>query len=111
MVYLFAEPPHDKSRLLRDREAQLARAKRLFETFAGFGAPRIAGKRVDTVMPEALVDLGALRGVIYTRDHGGGRRNYIHFMDDPPRLMCDPDGRQLYVRGGSYCITHRGIEG
>ena len=58
-----------------------------------------------------LVDLGALRGVIYTRDHGGIKRTYIHFMDDPPRLACDPDGRQLYVLGGSYRITRRGIEG
>jgi hypothetical protein len=58
-----------------------------------------------------LVDLGALRGVVYTKDHGGARRTYIHFMDDPPRLLCDARGRQLYVQGGSYRITQRGIEG
>ena len=39
------------------------------------------------------------------------RRTYIHFMDDPPRLLCDARGRQLYVQGGSYRITQRGIEG
>jgi len=59
----------------------------------------------------ALVDLGALRGVIYTRDQDGTQRTYIHFMDDPPRLACDARGRQLYVLGGSYRITRRGIEG
>ena len=55
--------------------------------------------------------MGALRGVVYTKDLGGTKRTYIHFMDDPPRLMCDAQGRQLYVLGGSYRITHRGIEG
>jgi hypothetical protein len=55
--------------------------------------------------------MGALRGLVYSKDHGGTKRTYIHFMDDPPRLMCDPDGRQLYVLGGSYRVTQRGIEG
>jgi hypothetical protein len=62
-------------------------------------------------LPDALVDLGALRGVVYTKDHDAAKRTYIHFMDDPPRLVCDREGRQLYVLGGSYRITHRGIEG
>jgi hypothetical protein len=66
---------------------------------------------LNTVTPKTLVDLGALRAVIYTKDGGGNRRTYIHFMAEPPRLMCSADGRQLYVRGGSYRVTRRGIEG
>ena len=90
---------------------QLAQAQRLFATFAGFEPRRIACARIDRHVPDVLVDLGALRGVVYTKDHGGARRTYIHFMDDPPRLLCDARGRQLYVQGGSYRITQRGIEG
>ena len=55
--------------------------------------------------------MGALRGVVYTKDHGKAKRTFIHFMDDPPRLLCDAKGRQLYVLGGSYRVTRRGIEG
>jgi hypothetical protein len=61
--------------------------------------------------PRSILDLGALRGVIYTRDFGGTRRTYVHFMEDPPRLACDGQGRQLFVVGGSYRVTSRGIEG
>ena len=53
------------------------------------------------------MDMGALRGLVYSKDTEG-QRTYIHFMDDPPQLMCDADGRQLYVLGGSYRITQRG---
>jgi hypothetical protein len=93
------------------RCARLARARRLFAAFAGCPASSIAARRIDRRIPDVLVDLGALRGVVYTRDHGGVSRTYIHFMDDPPRLACDAHGRQLYVLGGSYRITRRGIEG
>jgi len=32
-------------------------------------------------------------------------------METPPLLACDPSGTQLYVVGGRYRITERGIEG
>jgi hypothetical protein len=60
---------------------------------------------------QTLVDLGALRAVIYTRDRCARRSTYIHFMAAPPRLVCDSNGRQLYILGGNYRITRRGIEG
>lgn len=60
----------------------------------------------------ALVDLGALRGLIYSRCiNDGPMRTFIHFMEDPPRLMCDARGRKLFVVGGTYRVTRRGIEG
>jgi len=74
---------------------------------------RIIRRRCDRMMPKVLVDLGALRGLIYSADRDGcGRvKTFIHFMETPPRLMCDPQGNQLYVIGGRYRITRRGIEG
>jgi hypothetical protein len=96
---------------MQQRERELARARRLFEAFAGFAAPRVASPRIERTVPEVLVDLGALRGVVYTKDHREPRRTYIHFMEDPPRLLCDARGRQLYVLGGTYRVTRRGLEG
>jgi hypothetical protein len=32
-------------------------------------------------------------------------------MDDPPRLVADVTGRRLFIVGGSYRVTARGIEG
>ena len=111
MSYVHETPSDAESRSTEHHDRELSRARRLFATFAGFTAPRVATRRVDRAVPDVLVDLAALRGVVYTKDHGGTRRTYIHFMDDPPRLLCDADGRQLYVLGGSYRITRRGIEG
>jgi hypothetical protein len=54
-----------------------------------------------------------LRGLIYSSDRGqcGAPRTFIHFLRTPPRLACDPAGRQLYILGGRYRVTRRGIEG
>jgi hypothetical protein len=64
-------------------------------------------------MPRVLVQFGELRGLIYATDRGrpGMGRTYIHFMERPPLLACNSRGDQLYVLGGDYRITRRGIEG
>jgi hypothetical protein len=60
-----------------------------------------------------VVELGELVGLVYRSDKGqrGEPRNYIHFMQDPPRLVSNVEGTQLYIVGGSYRVTRRGIEG
>jgi len=65
------------------------------------------------VIPDVLVQIGRLKGVIYSSDRGrrGRSRTYVHFMETPPTLACDPGGTQLYVIGGRYRVTPRGIEG
>ena len=62
---------------------------------------------------QVQVDLGELRGLIYRSPRGPEQRprTFIHFFETPARLSCDPSGRQLYIHGGNYCVTHRGIEG
>lgn len=63
-------------------------------------------------MPPVVVDLGELLAVVYRSSKWVGYpRTYIHYMEDPPRLASDVEGRRLYVVGGSYRITARGIEG
>lgn len=59
------------------------------------------------------VDLGELRGLIYRSSRGpvARPRTFIHFFETPARLTSDPSGRQLYIHGGNYQVTRRGIEG
>jgi hypothetical protein len=65
------------------------------------------------VIPPILIQLGDLVGLIYRSDkwHGGDPRTYIHFMRERPRLLCDTEGRRLFLIGGNYRVTQRGIEG
>ena len=99
-------------------ERCLEEGKELYRVFHNTPARRIVRRRYDRHceqmrLPDTLVDLGSLRGLIYSadRDGCGVAKTFIHFMETPPRLMCDPRGNQLYVVGGRYRVTRRGIEG
>jgi len=85
----------------------------LFRRFHRFQESGVIRHPCRRMIPKVLVKLGHLRGLIYSSDRGCPQRhrNYIHFMETPPLLACDSEGRQLYVIGGNYQVTHRGIEG
>jgi hypothetical protein len=90
----------------------LAAGHKLFRSFHCFPAGRVTIQACRRQIPRILVRLGRLKGVIYSSDRGGrGMKTYIHFMNTPPMLACDTHGRQLYVLGGRYRVTERGIEG
>ena len=60
------------------------------------------------------VRLGELLGVIYRSDRldaGRRPRAYIHLMRTPPHLVSNLNGTQLYIVGGRYRVTRRGIVG
>ena len=64
------------------------------------------------IVPPVVVELGRLAALVYRSDKWVGRpRTYIHVLEDPPRLVSDPAGRRLFIVGGSYRVTSRGIEG
>lgn len=92
---------------------RLREAQGLFRSFHCFDAPRVLRSPCQRVIPEVLVNLGELRGLIYRSDRGqcGQPRTFVHFFETPTRLTCDPRGRQLYIQGGRYRVTTRGIEG
>jgi len=94
-----------------DRDCDQARE--LFERFHCFTATRVIRRPCRRVIPPALAYLGQLRGLIYSSDRGqpGRPRTFIHLMETPPTLACDPAGSQLYILGGRYRVTSRGIEG
>lgn len=64
-------------------------------------------------IPEVLVSLGELHAIEYKAAKGErGKETYRHvFHKEKPIVCCDPRGRDLYIVGGSYHITERGIEG
>jgi len=106
MAYVPAEDAESSG-----REAECA--DRLFRIFHRFPPWRVMRASHSRRIPSVLVDLGRLRGLIYASDRGcrGVPRTYIHFMRSRPRLTCDTGGRQLFIIGGRYRVTRKGIEG
>lgn len=87
-------------------------AATLYRRFTQSSAAKIQQVTHTRLMPPVVVDLGQLAGLVYRSSKWVGRpRTYIHFMDDPPRLVSDITGRRLFIVGGSYRVTRRGIEG
>lgn len=85
----------------------------LYRAFNGFEPSRVLKVQHPRVIPPLVVELGALVGLIYRSDKSqrGQARTYIHRMENPPRLVSNIEGTQLYIVGGSYQVTPRGIEG
>jgi hypothetical protein len=88
-------------------------ARSLFERFHCYPSPQLIRQSCHRLMPSVLVRLGELRGLIYRAERGrrGCPQTFIHFLGEPAQLACDPQGRQLYILGGRYRVTSRGIEG
>lgn len=97
---------------LNDRQ-QLHLGELLYRQFNRFGPARIERIHHPRLIPPVVVELGELAGLIYRSDkwQPGRPRTYIHFMENPPRLVSNVKGTQLYIIGGNYKITTRGIEG
>ncbi len=91
----------------------VTQGEKLYQTFNGFEASKVEKVSHMRVIPPVVVELGELVGVIYRSDKGqpGQPLTYIHRMEDPPRLVSNIEGNQLYIVGGNYRITSQGIEG
>ena len=85
----------------------------LYQQFNQFEASHIVRIKYPRLIPPVVVELGELVGLIYRSDkwQPGQPRSYIHLMQDPPHLVSNVEGTQLYILGGSYRITEHGIEG
>ena len=91
----------------------MRRARELFHQFHCFPPQRLIRLSRDRAIPKLLVHVGELRGLIYRSDRGqrGQPRTFVHFFKNPALLTSDPRGQQLYILGGNYRVTPRGIEG
>jgi hypothetical protein len=82
-----------------------------------FGSPcacHMTRRRLTRIVRLPLKPVGELRGVIYRtrRVPGEVPKNYVHFFQGrSPLLVTNPMGTRLYIVGGHYRVTQRGIEG
>jgi len=92
--------------------AAVRSAATLYRQFTRMPARSLERVAHARMMPPVVLELGRLAGLVYRSSKWVGHpRTYIHFMDDPPRLVSDVTGRRLFIVGGSYRVTERGIEG
>ena len=113
MAYILSIRSSEPADAVQDCDSSLDTARQLFESFHSFAPPRTLRRQCPRLMPKVLVNLGELRGLIYSSDKEqcGRPRTFIHFMETPPLLASDAGGKQLYIVGGNYRVTSRGIEG
>lgn len=92
------------------REKRLRAAVKLREDFTGERADRIDSVPKPVVPDEALA-IGDVIGIIYETSRDGRKEKYIHQFAKGarPLLIASYDGRQLFMLGGAYDFTARGI--
>jgi hypothetical protein len=88
-------------------------ARSLFRSFHHFSPFGLRRSRCRRTPPRLMVQVGQLKGLIYASDRGqcGRPRTFVHFLETPATLAANPEGTQLYILGGRYRVTHKGIVG
>ena len=92
------------------KNALIRKAAGLYERFSGHEA--IEGERVRVApLPAVGVCIGEVDGIMYTTVRDGVTEKYIHKFHaaDKPRFVVSPDGKRLFMIGGRYDFTERGI--
>ena len=97
-------PNHGANRL------EFLKAAMLYENFTGHGGEVIA-KVPMPIMPKALAVIGEIDGIMYDTYRDGKLEKYVHRFSKKARpLFCvSPDGSQIFLIGGSYKFTERGV--
>lgn len=86
------------------------KAAALYTDFTGHEYPRLSKVSIPS-LPEAGVAIGQVDGIMYSTVRDGVPEKYIHRFkrSSRPLMISSPDGKQLYLIGGSYDFTERGI--
>jgi len=89
---------------------QIERAADLYERFTGHDALELGRVKVPA-MPAVGVAIGEVDGILYSTIRDGVLEKYIHKFrkSDRPLFVVSPDGKVLYLLGGDYNFTERGI--
>jgi hypothetical protein len=92
------------------KRAQIRHAAELYSEFSGHDADEFQMVQ-KPVIPDVLTVIGELEGVIYSTVRDNEAERYIHKFraKSRPMLCVGPDGNQLFLIGGSYHFTERGI--
>lgn len=107
-------PPSSKAgkrvKMPKSMSADAKKAASLYRRFSGH-EPESIGKIKVPPMPKVAVAVGEIDGVLYTTVRDGKTEKYIHkfHSKDKPLFAVSPDGKQLFLIGGNYRFTERGI--
>lgn len=98
------------TRVTKKKRRKLKAAAKLYEDFTGDVPQYIEKVYID--LPEVVWLLGELDAVQYTCFRDGVKEHYIHTFKKSSRpLLCvDETGSAIFVVGGRYRVTDRGIE-
>lgn len=95
-------------------DSDLGEACALYRQFTGRAPGRLAIARLPRTAPGVLVDLGELTALVYRAarraDAPSRAESYVHRFESPPRLLADATGRHLFIAGGRFRVTRRGIQ-
>ena len=92
------------------KRAKVEKAADLYERFTGHDADDVVS--IDKPeMPDVLLAVGEIDGVMYSTVRDGVAEKYIHKFKKScrPIFAVSHDGKQLYMLGGAYDFTERGI--
>lgn len=110
-------PPEEMDEIRRDVQKQMTgkgaavrKAAALYTDFTGHEDVKITKVSV-AGLPKAALAIGQVDGILYSTVRDGQHEKYIHRFKSSsrPLLLSSPDGKQLYLIGGSYDFTERGI--
>lgn len=101
--------PRKKSKSASRKAIKQATVK--YQDFHGEEPTSVHKMRIGAT-PKVLYTLGDLHSVTYVADRDGRRNLFVHKfkVKNRPLLTVTKDGRQLYMLGGAYSVTDRGIE-
>lgn len=91
------------------KQAQVNDGMQLFGAFTGHKGNLLSLKK--PTIPNVMLVVGQCDGVMYTTVRDGKVEKYLHqFKESARPLLCSSsDGKQLFMLGGAYDFTDRGI--
>lgn len=92
------------------RHAKVKNASDLYERFTGHNADEVVS--VDKPeLPDVMLVIGEIDGIMYSTVRDGELEKYIHKFSKScrPTFAVSHDGKQLFMLGGAYNFTERGI--
>jgi hypothetical protein len=103
-------PVPPSSRVTQRQQIQLEDAAQLYADFSGH-EPEIVGTLDKPIIPDVLIGIGDIDGIMYSTVRDGKLEKYVHQFkkSSRPLFAVSHDGKQLYMLGGAYTFTERGI--
>ena len=96
--------------MTKTTRTQIEQARDLYERFSGHNAVELGSVKIPP-LPAVGVAIGEVDGILYSTIRDGVLEKYIHRFrkSDRPLFVVSPDGKVLYLLGGNYNFTERGI--